>query len=90
MKNARSMMDGDPMETLKVEVAESGKQLRGSLDKSIVNTQVQIAKIIMKDAYQIQMAHPEQNFSDIVDDLAQNWKDNIKSFVHALMYTEQR
>lgn len=89
-KNTRGANINNGLDTLDVKTAESGKQLTSRPDKSIADTQKQIAEIIMKDAYKMQMAYPEKDFVEIVDELAQNWKDNIKNFAYAMMFTAEK
>lgn len=47
--------------------------------------QLEIAKIVVRDAYEVQMRHPEADFTDIVNELTLNWRENIRNFVFALI-----
>ena len=56
--------------------------------KEIVDMQLQIARIVIADALKIQMEHPKKHFNDIIDELSENWKSNIKKFACALAIIE--
>lgn len=77
--------DNNLIRSLNIKNKESNTQPYSTVDKAIINMQLEIAKIIMKDAYAIQMKYPEMEFSGIVNELTATWRDNIRNFVLALI-----
>lgn len=85
MKKGTERANNDLIKTLNIKEKDSKKRPYSFADKSIVNIQLEIAKIIMRDAYEVQMQHPEANFTDIVNELTLNWRENVRNFVFALI-----
>lgn len=77
--------DNNLIRLLNIKNKESNTRPYSIVDKSIINMQLEIAKIIIKDAYAIQMKCPEMDFASIVNELTTTWRDNIKNFVLALI-----
>lgn len=85
MKKSTERANNDLIKALNIKEKDSKKSPYSFADKSVVNMQLEIAKIIMRDAYEVQMQHPEANFTDIVNELTLNWRENVRNFVFALI-----
>lgn len=57
-------------------------------DMELIRLQLEVAKIILKDAKTIQAQQPNRNLSDIIQELQQTWNANIYDF--ALALSEER
>lgn len=85
MRKSTEKTDDDLIKTLNIKEKNSKKRPYSFIDKSVINMQLEIAKTIMRDAYEVQMQHPEANFTDIVNELTLNWRENVRNFVFALI-----
>jgi len=83
MENKKANQHERKVKSLIVEAISDQDNVKPS--KEMIEMQLKIAKIVMSDAYRIQMKYPERSFKDIVDELAENWKNNIKNFACALV-----